>query len=93
MRAQRKRLSGGEQSAAGRPLIVDEQKQIVTFPLFVHDGARRGAPPDAPPGMLQNMVTDETFGLRDGQIHNVTGMPFVRIPYGLGNGWTPGSGR
>ena len=36
-----------------RALIVDEQKQTVgTFPRFVHDGTRRGAPPDAPPGML-----------------------------------------
>lgn len=77
-----------------RALIVDEQKQIVaTFPLFIHDGTRRGAPPDAPPGMLQNLVTDETFGLRGGQIHNVTVMPFVTIPYGLGKGWTPGSDR
>ncbi|MCU1339503.1 MAG: hypothetical protein JWO19_5084 [Bryobacterales bacterium] len=77
-----------------RVLILDEQKQIVgTFPLFVHDGTRRGAPPDAPPGMLQNLVTMETFGVRGGQIHNVTVMPFVTIPYGLGNGWTPGSGR
>jgi hypothetical protein len=42
--------------------ILDEQKQIVaTFPLFVHDGTRRGAPADAPPGMLQNLVTMETF--------------------------------
>jgi hypothetical protein len=77
-----------------RALILDEQKQIVgTFPLFIHDGTRRGAPPDAPPGMLQNLVTMETFGVRGGQIHNVIVMPFVTIPYGLGNAWTPGSGR
>ena len=45
-----------------RALILDEQKQIVgTFPLFVHDGTRRGAAPDAPPGMLPNLVTMETF--------------------------------
>ena len=31
-----------------RALILDEQKQTVgTFPLFVHDGTRRGAPVDA----------------------------------------------
>jgi hypothetical protein len=49
-----------------RALIIDEQKGIVgTFPLFVHDGTRRGAAPDAPPGMLQNLVTIETFGIRN----------------------------
>ena len=77
-----------------RALILDEQKQTVgTFPLFVHDGTRRGAAPDAPPGMLQNLVTMETFSVRGGQIHHVEAAPFVTIPYGLGNGWTPGSGR
>lgn len=77
-----------------RALIVDERKQVVgTFPLFIHDGTRRGAPPDAAPGMLQNLVTMETFGVRGGQIHMVQVFPFVTLPYGLGNGWTPGSGR
>ena len=77
-----------------RALVIDEQKGVVaTFPLFSHDGTRRGAPPDAPPGMLQNMVTMETFGIRGGKIHEVEVFPFVTIPYGLGNGWTPGSGR
>jgi len=77
-----------------RALIIDEQKGLVaTFPLFVHDGTRRGAPPDAPPGMLQNLVTMETFGIRGGLIHEVEAAPFVTIPYGLGNGWTEGSGR
>jgi hypothetical protein len=77
-----------------RPLIVDEQKGLVaTFPLFVHDGTRRGAPADAPPGMLQNLVTVETFAIRNGLIHHVEVFPFVTLPYGLGNGWTPGSGR
>jgi hypothetical protein len=77
-----------------RALIIDEQKGLVaTFPLFVHDGTRRGAPPDAPPGMLQNLVTVETFGIRGGLIHEVEVFPFVTIPYGLGNGWTEGSGR
>jgi hypothetical protein len=77
-----------------RALIVDEQKGLVgTFPLFIHDGTRRGAAPDAPPGMLQNLVTMETFGIRGGLIHEVEVFPFVTLPYGLGNGWTPGSGR
>jgi hypothetical protein len=77
-----------------RALILDEQKQTVgTFPLFVHDGTRRGAAPDAPPGMLQNLVTMETFSVRGGLIHHVEAAPFVTLPYGLGNGWTPGSGR
>jgi len=77
-----------------RALIVDEQKGLVgTFPLFVHDGTRRGAKPGDPPGMLQNLVTMETFGIRGGLIRHVEAMPFVTIPYGLGNGWTIGSGR
>ena len=77
-----------------RVLAVDEQKGIVAaFPLFVHDGTRRGAPPNATPGMLQNLVTMETFGIRGGRIHEVEAFPFVTIPYGLGNGWTEGSGR
>jgi hypothetical protein len=77
-----------------RALILDEQKQTVgTFPLFVHDGTRRGAAPDAPPGMLQNLVTMETFSVRGGLIRHVEAAPFVTLPYGLGNGWTPGSGR
>jgi hypothetical protein len=77
-----------------RALILDEQKQTVgTFPLFVHDGTRRGAAPDAPPGMLQNLVTMETFSVRGGLIHHVEAAPLVTLPYGLGNGWTTGSGR
>lgn len=77
-----------------RALILDEQKQTVgTFPLFVQDGTRRGAAPDAAPGMLQNLVTMETFSVRGGRIHHVEAAPFVTLPCGLGNGWTPGSGR
>jgi len=77
-----------------RALIIDEQKGIVaTFPLFIHDGTRRGAAPDAPPGMLQNLVTMETFAIRGGLIRHVEAFPFVTLPYGLGNGWTIGSGR
>jgi hypothetical protein len=77
-----------------RTLIVDEQKGLVgTFPLFVHDGTRRGAAPDAPPGMIQNLITMETFAIRNGLIHHVEVFPFFTLPYGMGNGWTPGSGR
>jgi hypothetical protein len=77
-----------------RALVVDEQKGLVSvFALFVHDGMRRNAPPNSPPGMLQNLVTVETFGIRDGLIHEVEVFPFVTLPYGLGDGWTPGSGR
>jgi len=43
--------------------------------------------------MLQNLVTMETFGIRGGKIHEVEAFPFVTIGYGLGNGWTAGSGR
>jgi hypothetical protein len=77
-----------------RALIIDEQKGLVaTFPLFVHDGTTRGAKPTDPPGMLQNLVTMETFAIRGGLIHHVEAFPFVTQPYGLGNGWTIGSGR
>jgi hypothetical protein len=77
-----------------RALIIDEQKGLVaTFPLFIHDGTRRGAAPDAPPGMLQNLVTMETFAIRGGLIRHVEAFPFVTLPYGLGNGWTIDSGR
>jgi len=77
-----------------RVLIIDEQKGLVaTFPLFVHDGTRRGATPNDPPGMLQNLVTMETFAIRGGLIRHVEAFPFVTLPYGLGNGWTADSGR
>lgn len=77
-----------------RALIIDEQKQIVgTFPLFVHDGTSRTAKPGDPPGMILNLVTMETFGIRNGLIYHVEAAPFVTLPYGLGNGWTMGSGR
>jgi hypothetical protein len=77
-----------------RALIIDEQKGLVaTFPLFVHDGTSRLAKPGSPPGMLLNLVTMETFAIRGGLIHHVEAFPFVTQPYGLGNGWTIGSGR
>jgi hypothetical protein len=77
-----------------RALVIDQQKSLVSMdPLFIHDGTRRGARPGDPPGMLQNLVTVETFGIRGGRIHEVEVFPFVTIPYGIGNGWTPGSGR
>lgn len=77
-----------------RVLVIDEQKQLVAaFPLFVHDGTRRGAPLDAPPGMIQNLVTMETFAIRGGLIRHVEVFPFLTVPYGTGNGWTIGSAR
>ncbi len=77
-----------------RALIIDEQKGLVaTFPLFVHDGTSRTAKPDSPPGMLLNLVTMETFAIRGGLIRHVEALPFVTQPYGLGDGWTIGSGR
>jgi hypothetical protein len=77
-----------------RALIIDEQKQIVgTFPLFIHDGTSRTAKPGDPPGMILNLVTMETFGIRNGLIYHVEAAPFVTQPYGLGNGWTMDSGR
>ncbi len=78
-------------------MVVDEQKGLVAvFPLFVHDGTRRpveGAPPQQGLGMVINLVTMETFGIRGGQIHEVEAFPFVTIPYGLGDGWTPAKAR
>ena len=47
----------------------------------------RGAAPDAAPGMLMNAMIVESFGIRGGKIHEVEAMPFVTIPYGLGDGW------
>src|SRR6202034_4121059 len=45
-----------------RALVIDQQKGLVAmYPLFIHDGTRRGAKPGDPPGMLQNLVTVETF--------------------------------
>jgi hypothetical protein len=85
-----------------RVLIVDQQKGVVSaFPLFIMNGKRRfdgmvgfpELPAQAGLGMLQNMVTMETFGVRGGKIHEIEVFPFVNIPYGLGNGWTPGAGR
>ena len=38
-------------------VIIDQQKGVATmFVLFVHDGTRRGAKPDDPPGMLMNAM-------------------------------------
>jgi hypothetical protein len=77
-----------------RALIIDEQKQTVgTFPLFIHDGTSRNAKPGDPPGMILNLVTMETFGIRKGLIYHIEAFPFVTLPYGLGNGWTMGSGH
>ena len=86
-----------------RILVVDEQKGVVaTFPLFIHDGTRRttetvGLPKSPMMGgglaMVLNMVTMESFAIRDGRIKHVEAFPFVILPYGLGNGWTGGSGR
>jgi len=78
-----------------RVLVVDEQKGLVgTFPFFIHDGTRRplpdGAPerPGNPIGMVLNLYTMETFGIRDGKIHEVEAFPFVEVPYGRNDGWT-----
>jgi hypothetical protein len=84
-----------------RVLILDEQKGLAAaFPLFVMDGTRRVDKPvglDAPAqpglGLLANMVTMETFGIRGGKIHEVEVFPFVTLPFGSGDGWTLDSGR
>jgi len=84
-----------------RVLIVDQQKGLVaTFPLFIEDGTRRvdtyvGFPEMKQTGLaaMLNMTTMETFGIRGGKIHEVEVFPFVTLPYGSNNGWTPGAGR
>jgi hypothetical protein len=59
-------------------LFIDQQKGLATmFVLFVHDGTRRGAAPDAAPGMLMNAMIVESFGIRGGKIHEVEAAPFV----------------
>jgi len=82
-----------------RRLIVDEQKGVVTsFPMFVEDGAKRHVEPtefanNTGAGMILNMVTMETFGIRGDKIEEVEAFPFVTFQYGLGDGWTPASAR
>jgi len=71
------------------------------FPLFIEDGTRRPVEiknlPDMPPqrglGMILNMMTMETFGIRGGKIHEVEAFPFIAFAYGQGDGWTPAVGR
>jgi hypothetical protein len=41
-------------------------------------------------GVMESYMT---FGIRGGLIHEVEVFPFVTQPYGLVDGWTPGSGR
>ena len=82
-----------------RRLIVDEQKGLVAgFVEFVEDGTKRHVEPSAyanndGAGMILNMVTMETFGVRGDKIHEVEVFPFVTFQYGLGDGWTVGSGK
>ena len=49
--------------------------------------------PGSAAGMVINLTTMETFGIRDGQIHEVEAFPFVTIPYGIGNGWSNASAK
>ena len=78
-----------------RRLIVDEQKGLVAgFVLFVEDGHKRHVEPNTyanndGSGMILNMVTMETFGVRGGKIHEIEAFPFVTFQYGQGDGWTP----
>ena len=78
-----------------RRIIVDEQKGLVAgFVLFVEDGHKRHVEPNTyanneGSGMILNMETMETFGVRGGQIHEIEAFPFVTFQYGQGDGWTP----
>ena len=82
-------------------LILDEQKGLAAaFPLFVLDGTRRAGRTEALEirsqqglGMLTNMVAMETFGIRGERIHEVEVFTFITVPFGTGNGRTPGSCR
>jgi hypothetical protein len=83
-----------------RRMVVDEQKGLVaTFPLFVHDGTKRPVPPGSITAgrggiaMVLNLVTMETFAIRGGKIRHVEAFPFVTLPYGFGDGWSPATGR
>ena len=82
-----------------RRLIVDEQKGLVaTFPMFVENGVKRHVEPSEfannnGTGMILNMVTMETFGIRADKIEEVEAFPFVTFQYGLGDGWTPAKAR
>jgi len=81
-----------------RRAIIDEQKGLVAiFPLFVHDGTKRktGGPGDNDKrlGMVLNMVTMETFGIRQDKIWEVEAFPFIIVPYGMGDGWTNARAR
>jgi hypothetical protein len=82
-----------------RRIIVDEQKGLAAgFVLFVEDGSKRHIQPNVyanndGSGMILNMVTMETFGVRGGQIHEIEAFPFVTFQYGQGDGWTPAKAR
>lgn len=82
-----------------RVLIVDEQKGLVaTFPMFIEDGTKRPVTPNdyannKVPGTMLNMVTMETFSIRNNRIRDVEAFPFVTFQYGLGDGWTPARAR
>ncbi len=82
-----------------RRIVVDEQKGLVAgFVLFVEDGHRRHVEPNAyannnGAGMILNMVTMESFGVRGGKIHEIEAFPFVTFQYGQGDGWTPAKAR
>jgi hypothetical protein len=82
-----------------RRLVVDEQKGLVAgFASFIENGDKRHVEPNAyannnGAGMILNMVTMETFGVRGDKIHEIEAFPFVTFQYGLGDGWSPSSGR
>lgn len=82
-----------------RRLVIDEQKGLVAaFPMFVESGVKRHVEPNVYAnnegvGMILNMVTMETFGVRGDQIHEIEAFPFVTLQYGQGDGWTPANPR
>jgi len=42
---------------------------------------------------MRKLILGVLLSVAAGRFHHVEAAPFVTIPYGLGNGWTPGSGR
>ena len=84
-----------------RWLVVDRQKGIAfAFVFFDHAaGSARtfklsdGRDITTGPTRPFTWEIGEMFKVRGNKIHEVEAAPFITIPYGLGDGWTEGSGR
>ena len=81
----------GAQEPAWNSNVKDCDRACLVGVIDAYMSALYKKNPKAVPPL--NLVTMETFSVRGGQIHHVEAFRFVTLPYGLGNGWTPGSGR